>query len=113
MGGIGLGCEQPQPNTTHIRTQYKIQDTHIRNNTLHRIQIQNTEQKKQNIYAAHRTTHRNKHNMHTICTTQNTRYRTHTQTQNSTQRTEHKIQQYAVHTIIVHIVVIFITNTHI
>ena len=20
MGGIGLGCEQPQPNTTHIRT---------------------------------------------------------------------------------------------
>ena len=76
MGGIGLGLNTPSTeHLVHIRTQYTIHDTHIRNNT-----------PQQHIYM-HRTQFA--HNMHTICT--------HTETENTEQTqypdTEHTPEQ--------------------
>ena len=58
MGGIGLWLNTTSTeHHTHIRTQYKIQDTHIRNNTLQTY-----------IYAQTQTKQYAAHNLHTICT---------------------------------------------
>ena len=99
MGGIGLSCEQPQPNTTrtYIRTH-----THIHTHT---------------HTPAHIYMHRHKQNnmQHTI----RTQY-AHTQTQNTAQNTAqnrtqhlHNLNTGALHTICTYIVLIFITYNNI
>ena len=84
MGGIGLSCNQPQPNTSHTyahRTQ--IQDTHIRNNTPANIYI--CTDKTKHIYTCTQYAHtqnriqyaqiQQHNNMQHIHTTQNYEHR--------------------------------------
>ena len=127
MGGIGLGCRQPQPNTSHTyahRTQ--IQDTHIQSytSTTYICTEQKTQQypdtpvHKQTQYP-HTIRTQFAHNFHTIRTHTNTEndnmqyieQNTDTSTENK-QRTAHNLNR-TVHTIIAHIVLIFIMNMHI
>ena len=81
--------QYPDTICTHTNTENNTEHSGHRPDTEH-----STEQNTALAQPQHRTTH-----LHT--------------TQNSTQRTEHKIQQYAVHTIILHIVLIFITYNNV
>ena len=73
MGGIGLSCRQPQPNTTHTYAHtHTYTDTHIRNNTP-------------------------AHNMHTECT-QYAHTQKHTNKQNNMQHIEQNTENNTEHT---------------
>ena len=102
MGGIGLSStDLNRTPHTHVRTQYKIQDTHIRNNTPANIYMHRDNNKTicSTQYA---------HNLHTtICSTytsaqnktqystQNTAQRTLAQPQHRTTHSTHCIHKYS------------------